>query len=227
MPGRARPGRADRAGAGGGRGGGAAGARAARRRPPSSERRPATRPMRRRWRAPPRARTRRGRWRPTNGAELVGWRARGPRRVGGGHARRRPRRGEGPPRSLKRAPDGRKGLPYTRLMPPDEPVAPSPGPRDTGSTATFRAGVEQVDAPKHREEVPAPAPTDPTLDTKAPPDTNAARRPSPASPARSSRLAAGSSTTRTRTLRRRRPRLRRCGPARSAGSCATSSRGRC
>jgi hypothetical protein len=39
-------------------------------------------------------------------------------------------------------------------MPPEEPGAPSTGPPDTGSTATFRAGVDPVDAPKPREDVP-------------------------------------------------------------------------
>jgi hypothetical protein len=38
-------------------------------------------------------------------------------------------------------------------MPPDEPAAPSPGPRDTASTATFGAGVEQTEP----NDPPAPA----------------------------------------------------------------------
>ena len=67
-------------------------------------------------------------------------------------------------------------------MPPNEPVAPSPGPRDSGSTTTFQAEVEPVDAPERREEVPAPAPADPTRDTKVPPDTKAAPPAEPGDP---------------------------------------------
>src|SRR5689334_17179830 len=51
-------------------------------------------------------------------------------------------------------------------MPPDEPGAPSPGPRDTGSMATFRSGAEPAergDAPEARDEATAgpPAPASP------------------------------------------------------------------
>ena len=46
-------------------------------------------------------------------------------------------------------------------MPPDEPGAPSPGPRDTGSTATFPTGVEPADAPERPTEPSSPAPADP------------------------------------------------------------------
>jgi len=46
-------------------------------------------------------------------------------------------------------------------MPPDEPGAPSPGPRDTGSTATFAAGVEPVDAPEKPPEPTRAAPAEP------------------------------------------------------------------
>jgi hypothetical protein len=41
-------------------------------------------------------------------------------------------------------------------MPPDEPGVPSSGPRDTGNTATFRAGTEPVDA-EQREDARPPA----------------------------------------------------------------------
>jgi Transmembrane domain of unknown function (DUF3566) len=57
-------------------------------------------------------------------------------------------------------------------MPPDEPGAPSPGPRDTGSTATFGAGVEAVDAPEARDgapDAPASAPAEPDQPKKVPP----------------------------------------------------------
>ena len=46
-------------------------------------------------------------------------------------------------------------------MPPEEPGAPSSGPRDTGSTATFRAGVEQVDASQQRGDAPSSPPAEP------------------------------------------------------------------
>ena len=54
-------------------------------------------------------------------------------------------------------------------MPPDEPGAPSSGPRDTGSTATFRAGVEPADVPRPREDDPARAEPDGETTTADPP----------------------------------------------------------
>ena len=53
-------------------------------------------------------------------------------------------------------------------MPPDEPGAPSSAPRDTGSTATFRAGVEHVDAPEESEGAPSRPPTEPEGGAAAP-----------------------------------------------------------
>jgi Transmembrane domain of unknown function (DUF3566) len=46
-------------------------------------------------------------------------------------------------------------------MPPDEPGAPSPGPRDTGSTATFPTEVEPADAPDGPTEPSSPSTADP------------------------------------------------------------------
>jgi Transmembrane domain of unknown function (DUF3566) len=63
-------------------------------------------------------------------------------------------------------------------MPPDEPGAPSTGPRDTGSTATFRTGVEHLDAPNHRQDAATPPPEEPedTAAHREPPRKPAPRR---------------------------------------------------
>ena len=64
-------------------------------------------------------------------------------------------------------------------MPPDEPGAPSPGPSDAGSTATFRAGVEQVDAPEQREGERAQPPAQPPAGEGSVAPDEAPRKPVP------------------------------------------------
>ena len=101
-----------------------------------------------------------------------------------------------PAATAERGAQGReRGCPTLALMPPDEPGAPSPGPRDTGSTATFRPGVEPVDAPRRPAEHRHPrrrlderrAPTDRPTSRAATEPTAARGRPAGAAPARSPR----------------------------------------
>ncbi|MFL6205249.1 MAG: DUF3566 domain-containing protein [Acidimicrobiales bacterium] len=67
-------------------------------------------------------------------------------------------------------------------MPPEEPGAPSPGPPDAGSTATFRAGAEPAEATRPPQSDPArpsaqppegtsPRPDDPVRPPAEPPGT--------------------------------------------------------